>query len=129
MKPETLEKLKKCNASIDRATTPEVPDIDAFLEANRQFHTLVLEAAASPRLTSVLATLVEQPVVWRTAQTYGRDELRRSYREHCELLAAFARNDEAWAGDIMSAHIRRAYHAYADAHGNAVSPIAEREAG
>ena len=127
--PEVLEKMRECNARIDRATVPANPDVDAFLEGNRQFHALIVEAAGSPRLGSVLATLVEQPVVWRTAQTYGRNELRRSHREHCELLAAFERRDGAWAEAIMSAHIRRAYHAYADAHGNAVGDGCEREAG
>jgi len=129
IRPEILDKLTEWNTMIERATAPASPDVDAFLDANRHFHACVLEAAASPRLSLVLATLVEQPVVWRTAQTYGRDELRRSYREHCELLAAFARGDAAWAGDIMSAHIRRAYHAYADAHGSAVVPLAQKEAG
>lgn len=127
--PEVLEKMRECNARIDQATVPANPDVDAFLEGNRQFHALIVEAAGSPRLGSVLATLVEQPVVWRTAQTYGRNELRRSHREHCELLAAFERRDGAWAEAIMSAHIRRAYHAYADAHGNAVGDGQEREAG
>lgn len=126
---ETLEKMRECSEKIDRATLPVNPDVDAFLEGNRQFHALIVEAAGSPRLGSVLATLVEQPVVWRTAQTYGRNELRRSHREHCELLAAFERRDGAWAEAIMSAHIRRAYHAYADAHGNAVGDGCEREAG
>ncbi|WP_370516013.1 FCD domain-containing protein [Novosphingobium sp. Gsoil 351] len=40
----------------------------------------------------------------------------RSFGEHDELLAAFARRDGAWAEAVMAAHIRRAYHAYADAH-------------
>ncbi len=127
--PKNLRKLHETSDLIGKATQTEVPDVEAFLEANRQFHALVLEAAASPRLSCVLASLVEQPVVWRTAQSYSREELRRSHREHCELLAAFARADEAWAGDIMSAHIRRAYHAYADAHGIAGSAKAKREAG
>lgn len=129
MRPEILQQLRKISNLIDKATKPIETDVDAFLEANRQFHALILEAAGSPRLSAVLASLVEQPVVWRTAQTYSRHELRRSHREHCELLAAFARADGAWAGDIMSAHIRRAYHAYADAHGHAISPGGQREAG
>ena len=129
MTPEILEKLRKCSGRIDIATGPANPDVDGFLENNREFHALILEAAGSPRLASVLASLVEQPVVWRTAQTYGREELRRSHREHCELLSAFERQDGAWASDIMSAHIRRAYHAYADAHSSAVADGQDREAG
>lgn len=129
MTPEIIENLQKYCDAIEDATVSEKPDVEAFLEANRGFHMLILDAAASPRLAAVLATLVEQPVVWRTAQTYSRDELRRSHREHCELLGAFARADGAWASDIMSAHIRRAYHAYADAHGSAVDTDAKKKVG
>jgi DNA-binding GntR family transcriptional regulator len=64
----------------------------------------------------MLAKLVEQPVVWRTAHHYGREALRRSHREHEELIAAFARRDASWAEAVMGAHIHRAFHAYADAH-------------
>ncbi len=111
-----LEEMRKCNTLIKKANSSPKPDVNAFLEANRTFHNLIVEAAASPRLATLLATLIEQPIVWRTAQYYGNDELRRSYDEHAELLSAFARRDGRWAQDVMRAHIRRAYHSYADAH-------------
>lgn len=114
--PNLLKKMCNCNAIIGKASALEGPDVNAFLEANREFHNLIVEAAASPRLAVLLATLIEQPIVWRTAQHYGHHELRRSYEEHAELLAAFERRDGRWAQDVMGAHIRRAYHAYADAH-------------
>ncbi len=112
----TLAELRECNAAIGRAISLEVPDIDVFLERNRAFHATILQIAASQRLSNLLGTLIEQPVVWRTAHQYGRDELRRSHGEHDELLSAFARRDGAWAESIMAGHIRRAFHAYADAH-------------
>ena len=111
-----LARLRDCNARIGRAIAVTPPDIDTFLEQNREFHAIVLELAASRRLSQLLGTLIEQPVVWRTAHQYGHGELRRSHGEHEELLAAFARRDAEWAGSIMAGHIRRAFHAYADAH-------------
>ena len=72
--------------------------------------------AEARRLVAQLGSLVEQPVVWRTAHHYGPDALHRSWSEHEELIAAFARHDGAWAEAIMSSHILRAFHAYADAH-------------
>lgn len=112
----TLQQLRGCNQAILRAVQQDSPDVNGFLEGNRDFHALILEAAQSRRLASLLATLIEQPVVWRTAHQYGRDALRRSHGEHEELLAAFARRDGAWAEAVMAAHVRRAFHAYADAH-------------
>lgn len=110
-----IETLKHLNRTIEKATAKAHPDIGAFLSSNREFHDIVLEAAASPRLSATLATLVEQPVVRRTAMTYGREQLDRSAREHAELIVAFEARDGAWAQSVMHAHIRRAYHAFSKA--------------
>lgn len=111
-----IEQLKAHNRRILEAISPKKPDVTRFLDHNRQFHAIILDAAASPRLASILSLLIEQPVVWRTAQNYDRENLQRSYREHEELLAAFSRADGAWAAATMTSHIRRAFHAYADAY-------------
>lgn len=116
MDRKALQRLRAINDAIGRAISFAKPDIDEFLEGNREFHALILELAASPKLAALLGSLIEQPVVWRTAHHYGREELRRSHREHDELLAAFSRHDGVWAEAIMLSHIKRAFHAYADAH-------------
>ncbi|MGL4542465.1 MAG: FCD domain-containing protein, partial [Polymorphobacter sp.] len=54
------------------------------------------------------------PVVRRTARLYDRAQLGRSAAEHGELLAAFARADSDWARAVMTGHIRRAFHTFAD---------------
>ena len=116
MDSATLEQLKACNQRIHREIARPRPNRDVFIEANRELHALILATAQSRRLSALLGTLVEQPVVWRTAQQYGDEQLRRSCREHDELIAAFERRDGAWAQSVMAAHIHRAFHAYADAH-------------
>ena len=116
MSDSLAQRLRATNQAIGAAVRANPPDVEAFLDANREFHAIILQAAASPRLSALLGTLIEQPVVWRTAYYYGREALLRSFGEHDELLAAFARCDGAWAEAVMAGHIRRAYHAYADAH-------------
>jgi DNA-binding GntR family transcriptional regulator len=111
-----IHRLRTTNQAIGAAVRADPPDVEGFIDGNRAFHAIILEAAASPRLAALLGTLIEQPVVRRTAQHYGREALLRSFGEHDELLAAFARRDGAWAEAVMAGHIRRAYHAYADAH-------------
>jgi DNA-binding GntR family transcriptional regulator len=131
MDDATLKALRACNAELRRAVTTCPPDVDRFLESNREFHALILEMAGSRKLVSLMASVIEQPVVWRTAHHYGEDELRRSCGEHDELLAAFARRDGNWAASIMAGHIRRAFHAYADAHRGLTaidSPVRRRSA-
>ena len=116
MDDAALQRLRDCNQAILQAVQADPPDITGFLEGNREFHAIILEVADSRRLAALLGGLIEQPVVWRTAHHYSRAALRRSHGDHDELLAAFARHDGAWAGAVMAGHIRRAFHAYSDAH-------------
>lgn len=113
---DALARLHAAHATVQQAIAQTPPDVTAFLEGNREFHATLLEAANSRRLSALLQTLVEQPVVWRTAHFYDRTSLARSHHEHGELLAAFERRDGQWAEAVMHSHILRAYYAYADAH-------------
>lgn len=116
MTDEALARIRAANRALVSAIQHGSPNVTGFLEGNREFHAVILEVAGSRRLTALLSTLIEQPVVLRTARQYTHEELRRSHAEHEELTAAFARRDGAWAEAIMTSHILRAYHAYADAH-------------
>lgn len=116
MTDAALERIRAANQRIFEALSGPVADVPGFLEGNRDFHAGILEVAGSRRLAALLGTLIEQPVVWRTAHHYSREALLRSHGEHDELMTAFARRDGAWAEAIMTGHILRAYHAYSDAH-------------
>lgn len=113
--PEQLSMLRMHNVALHKAVRRTTPDIAAFLNHNRHFHAIILAAAGSERLSNMVTQVVEQPLVLRTALHYGRDNLLRSHNEHEELLAALERGDAPWAQAIMTAHIRRAYHAYTEA--------------
>lgn len=121
-----LAALEALNDEVRRAS--ETGDTDRFLTANRSFHATVLDAAQSPRLAQMLGALVEQPVVRRTAQRYGRAEFARSHAEHAALIEAFHARDAIWAQGTMTGHIRRAWHAFAAASSAAsriIPPAAE----
>ena len=113
---ETITRMRVCNEAILAAISRPEPDIETFLDRNREFHAMVLETAGSRRLANLLTALIEQPVVWRTAHHYSPEAFQRSYSEHADLLSAFERRDGAWAETVMAGHIRRAFHAYSDAH-------------
>ncbi len=115
IEPSALVELKETNARLAAELARPVPDIAVFLAENRRFHELVINAAGSPRLAGMLGKLVEQPVVRRTAARYSADELRRSEREHAELILALEARDPDWARAVMTAHIRRAFHAFSAA--------------
>ncbi|WP_295528440.1 GntR family transcriptional regulator [Novosphingobium sp. Chol11] len=111
-----IERLKMHHEAIGHAIYAATPDTHRFIEHNHLFHGVILEASASAQLTTMLARIVERPIVHRTAQNYSFDDLKRSHRQHGELLAAFEHRDPVWAEAVMVSHIRRAFHAYASAH-------------
>jgi DNA-binding GntR family transcriptional regulator len=112
MTPAILEELRKTACEIASAVAQDPPDVDRFVELNALFHRLILQAAGSERLTTMLGRLVIMPIVHLTVQRYGRDELGRSAAEHQEIITAFERCDPQWAGAVMTAHIRRALHTH-----------------
>jgi len=110
-----IAELEAVNSQLHEAVECDPPDITRFLNLNRSFHEIITQAARSPRLAQVLAMLVEQPVVLRTARHYSAKDLKQSARDHDELIAAFKAGDPEWAEGIMGSHLRRAFHAFADA--------------
>ena len=112
LSPDGLSALKACNQALHDALAADEPDVARFLAENRRFHDLVIGASASARLATMLASLVEQPIVRRTATRYARDDLMRSANEHDQLIQAFAARDADWARAVMAAHIHRALHAF-----------------
>jgi DNA-binding GntR family transcriptional regulator len=112
MTPAQIAELRDCNAAIEAAVAQPQPDITRFLSENRRFHDLILSASASARLATMLSGLVEQAIVRRTATRYDRADLARSAHEHGQLIQAFTAHDEDWARAVMTAHIRRALHAF-----------------
>lgn len=110
---EKIGDMEAINRALKAAIEQPEPDVVRFLEANRAFHEVIIEAAHSPRLGQLLGRLVEAPVVLRTARTYSQDDLRQSARDHDELIAAFAVRDPDWARAVMGSHLRRAFHTFA----------------
>lgn len=114
-----IARLDGHNRAIERLLGEGAGDVQGFLDHNHAFHAIVLEAASSTNLTQLLTSLVAQPIVARTARQYDRAQLLRSVAEHDELILAFSHRDADWAEAVMTAHIRRAFHALASARSDA----------
>ncbi len=118
---DQIGQLEALNRDLKAAIEMTPPDVTSFLEANRAFHEVIIEAADSPRLGQLLAKLIEAPVVLRTARTYSQGDLRQSARDHDELVAAFAARDPEWARAVMGSHLRRAFHTFVRSVGPAAN--------
>lgn len=120
--PAHVQRLTAINQRIRDAVEQPTPDVAVFLSGNAEFHRIILEVAASDRLATILNRLVLQPIVHRTALRYGRRQLERSIFEHEEITEALERGDPQWASSLMTAHIRRAHHVYAEWVEDGVEP-------
>jgi DNA-binding GntR family transcriptional regulator len=80
-------------------------DLDRITALNSQFHQRILDGADSPRLVTLMAAVVQVPLVMRTFHRYSPEALARSLGHHRELVAALRAGDPAWAGSVMRSHV------------------------
>ncbi len=85
------------------------PDLGRLTELNNRFHRAVLEGSGNSRLPSLIASVVQVPLVWRTFSHYSPEALARSLAHHHELVAALAAGDGDWAESVMRSHVRAAW--------------------
>lgn len=113
--PDELDRLDALCSRMEAATLPEA-DLDLLAQLNDEFHAVVQSAAASPRLVSMLASVISLPLVMRTFHRYAPADLTRSHAHHRDLVAALRARDDVWADAVMRAHVRAAENVLLQAH-------------
>lgn len=104
-----LAQLAQLAERMDRAAASGgTRAIDRVTELNGAFHQLIVTAAHSQRLESLLAGLIQVSLAHRTFRRYSPEALGRSLAHHHELVAAMRAGDPDWAEAIMRSHIRAA---------------------
>jgi len=88
----------------------------AVAAANSELHLIIVNAAAHARLASMIASVVELPLVMRTLRVYSQDDLLRSAGHHRELALAFRARDANWAAAVMRSHLLAAKRAILGDH-------------
>lgn len=83
-------------------------DLLRLSELNSRFHQCIVENAVSPRLATILASVVQVPLVVRTFARYSPESLTRSMGHHRELTAAMRAGAADWAQSVMCSHIMAA---------------------
>jgi DNA-binding GntR family transcriptional regulator len=101
-----LERLKRLAAEMEASVqTRSDTGAAAFLTANQEFHQIIMQAAASSRLSAMISLVFEVPLAQRTLSHYSDRELARSMNHHRELITALEAHDGGWAEAIMRSHI------------------------
>lgn len=109
-----LEELDRLAHDMDEAARGAVADVDRITALNNRFHQLVLDGSGNRRLGSVVASVVQVPLVWQTFSHYSEGDLRRSLAHHHELVAALTARDPEWAEAVMRSHVRAAWNSLRD---------------
>lgn len=104
--PEQLDVLRAMHKRTqDMLDRDGPPDVDIFLEDNKVFHAVLLEASQSRMLADTLGQIVQPPLIAQTARQYGRKELQQSNDHHEEIIHALETGDNNLAASVMRAHI------------------------
>jgi DNA-binding GntR family transcriptional regulator len=104
-----LEELVAVMRSSSRSTDPR-----PFLEADEQFHLALAEASGNERAMEPLRKAwvhINRP---RYLEPPGRTAMRRSVKQHAEILAAVKAADADRAEAAMRGHIRSATELFGD---------------
>ena len=110
---EMLARLHASNrAMADAIEEGGMESIGRIQEANRSFHHTLLEASGSPRLRSILETMIDMPIIVRSFYLYTPAELRQSLHHHQDLTLAAEAHDGELARDVMQLHLRMSYHRF-----------------
>lgn len=107
------ERLDRLNDEMDRAIGQGGAELSERLQSiNDRFHRSLLEASGSPRLRSMLAGLIDMPVVIRSHFISSAEDRRQSLQHHRDLAAAVRAGDADLARQAMQLHLRLAAHRF-----------------
>jgi DNA-binding GntR family transcriptional regulator len=107
--PEHVAQLHALHTEMESLVQERPDDFLPRMEAtNRQFHTVIAQAASSPRLASIMRSLfVAQRL---TGFFYASDtQIHQSMADHRDLIRAIERGDAGLAHALMASHIRHTW--------------------
>jgi DNA-binding GntR family transcriptional regulator len=81
-------------------------EVDAFFDANAEFHASLVDAAGNGRLKEMHAQLVGQMNRYQRRSLALRGSLRQSVAEHRTILEALAAGDPERAARVTAEHVR-----------------------
>lgn len=100
-----LDGLRDLHDRMDHAIHLADPDRRAYRDCNARFHRLIWRQGGNAIFADLVNLVARKPVVSPTFNSWTRDELIRSNRQHDDLVSAFAANDKDWAEAAMAAHL------------------------
>lgn len=105
--------LDDLNGQMERAIHAGGDELaERLQEINARFHRAILDASGSPRLHSILTSLIDMPVVLRSHFISTLQDKLQSLSHHRDLAAAVRAGDGQLAKQVMRLHLRVASHRF-----------------
>jgi len=83
-------------------------EVNELVQENLAFHTLILEAAGSDRLESIVRTVTDLPLVYRSYIWYSPEQRKISLHYHQQIARALESRDGERAELVMKEHVYEA---------------------
>ncbi|MDA8277255.1 MAG: GntR family transcriptional regulator [Actinomycetota bacterium] len=110
--PETdVVLLRKLADEMTNIAESDSPQYAHLTDLNNTFHHAILTFSGNSKLATILASIVQVPLVRLTFARYTRAELLRSMNHHREMVDAFEARDAKWAEAVMRSHLRSGWSA------------------
>jgi DNA-binding GntR family transcriptional regulator len=107
------DRLDALNDEMEQAIALGGAELPGRLQViNAHFHRAVLDASGSPRLRSMLAGLIDMPIVIRSHFISTLQDKLQSLYHHRDLAAAVRAGDAELARQVMQLHLRVAAHRF-----------------
>jgi DNA-binding GntR family transcriptional regulator len=104
--PDHLARLRDAAATLEACVA--AGDLEAVPLANREFHTIINDAAGNPGALAIVDSHWLLLAALLKRYGYGEERFGRVIDEHQHLIQAIERRDAHSAAVLMGAHIERA---------------------
>lgn len=124
--PENLAMLRDLAERMEHAYATQPPNyLKTIMELNAAFHRGVVSASGQRRLSIIMVSIVDTPLIMRTFTVYSDADMRRSMAHHRELVDACAAGDPDWAASVMRSHLLAAHQVMLGHRANSAPPSAQ----
>ncbi|WP_026350211.1 GntR family transcriptional regulator [Bordetella sp. FB-8] len=107
-----ISTLRESNQAMAQGIALGLDGVSQVQAANRDFHHALLEAAGSPRLRTILETMIDMPIIKRSFYICTPQELEQSLHHHLDMTLAVEAADGELARQVMQLHLRMSYHRF-----------------
>ncbi|MDM0066672.1 GntR family transcriptional regulator [Variovorax sp. J31P207] len=107
-----VERLEASNRRMAEGIAKGEDGIAEVQEANRDFHHALLDASGSPRLRTILETMIDMPIIKRSFYIATPHELEQSLNHHRDLTYAASAADGEMARQVMQLHLRMSHRRF-----------------